>query len=115
MISIIMIEEIIKIGTDQIAEIEEFSLVDKIEVDLGMNRECIKILEDRIVEEDIEETIGMKIITEKEEEVGLEKDIWTIIEGETEVVVIVDQGQDQEQVQIEIELGVISVENMITS
>ena len=62
----------------------------------------------------MEEVIGMRIITEKEVEVGLEKSIWTIIKGETGVVVIVDQGQDQEQVQIEIELGVISVENMIT-
>ena len=48
----------------------------------------------------------MKIITEKEVGVGLEKDhIQTIIaEGETGVVAIVDQGQDQEQVQIEIEI-----------
>ena len=37
MINIIMIEEIIKIGIDQIAEIEEFSM-DKLEVDLGMNK-----------------------------------------------------------------------------
>ena len=73
-------------------------------------------MEDRIIEEDIEEIIGMKIITEKEVEVGLEKDIQTIIaEGETGVVLIVDQGQDQEKVQIEIDLGVISVENMIIS
>ena len=32
-----MIEEMIKIGIDQIAEIEEFSM-DKIEVDLGTNK-----------------------------------------------------------------------------
>ena len=109
MINVIMIEEVIKLGTDLIVEIEEFSLVDKIEVDLAMNkiiemiigeeiveltREPIKILEDRIVEEDLEEIIRMKIITEKEVEVGIEKDIWTITEGETGVVVIVDQGQD---------------------
>ena len=123
-----MIEDIIKIGIDQIAEIEEFSM-DKIEIDLGMDKitgmiigeetleviwEYNKILEDRIIEEDIEEIIGMKIITDKEVGVGLEKDhIWTIIaEGETGL--IVDKGQDQEQVQIEIELGVINVENMIT-
>ena len=56
----------------------------------------------------------MKIITEKEVEVGLEKDIQTIIaEGETGVVVIVNQGQDQEQEKTEIELGILSVENMI--
>ena len=72
-------------------------------------------LEDRIIEEDTEEIIGMRIITEKEVEVSLQKDIQTVVEGETGVVVIVDQGQDQEQVQIEIELGVISVENMIIS
>ena len=84
---------------------------------LEVTWECIKILEDRIIEEDIEEIIGMKIITEKELGVGLGKDcIWTIvIEGKIGVVVIVDQDQDQEQVQIETELGVISVENMITS
>ena len=62
---------------------------------------------------DIKEIIRMKIITEKELEVGLENDIWTTIEGETGVLVILDQGQDQEQVQIEIELGVINVGNMI--
>ena len=43
MINIIMIEEIIKIGMDQIVEMEEFSLVvefsmDKMEVDLGKNK-----------------------------------------------------------------------------
>ena len=54
-------------------------------------------MEDRIIEEDIEEILRMKIITEKEVGVGLEKDhIWTIIvEGERGVVVIVDQGQNQ--------------------
>ena len=59
----------------------------------------------------------MKIITEKEIGVGLEKDhIQTIIaEGETDVVVIVDQGQNQEQVQTEIELDVINVGSMVTS
>ena len=33
-----MIEEIIKIGTDQIEEIGEFNLVDKIEVGQDMNK-----------------------------------------------------------------------------
>ena len=33
-----MIEEGIKIDTDQIVEIEEFSSVDTIDVDLGLNR-----------------------------------------------------------------------------
>ena len=31
-------EEIINIGTDHIAEIEEFYLVDKVQVDQGMNK-----------------------------------------------------------------------------
>ena len=71
MIHIILIEEIIKIGIDQIVRIGEFNLVDKVEVDHGMNKvigkeileiiwECTKILEHRIVEEKIEEIIGMK-------------------------------------------------------
>ena len=38
MIHIGMTEEIIKIGIDQIAETGEFNLVDKVEVDQGMNR-----------------------------------------------------------------------------
>ena len=33
-----MIEEIIKIGIDQIAETGQFNLVDKAEVDQGMNK-----------------------------------------------------------------------------
>ena len=38
MINIIMTEEIIKIVTDQIAEIGEFILVIKVEVDQGINK-----------------------------------------------------------------------------
>ena len=38
MIYLIMIEEIIKIAIGKIAEIEEFSLVDKVEVDQGMSK-----------------------------------------------------------------------------
>ena len=64
---------------------------------------------------DIEEIIEMRIMTEKEAEVGLEKDHIQMIVGEETVVVIVDLGQDQEQVQTEIELGAINVGNMITS
>ena len=83
-----MIEEIIKIDIDQIVETGEFNLVDRVEVDQGMSKiigmiigeeilevmwEHTKILKDRI-EENIEEIIGMKIITEKEVvRVGLEK------------------------------------------
>ena len=44
MIHVIMIEGIIKISIDQIAETGEFNLVDKTEVDQGMKR---------IIEEDI--------------------------------------------------------------
>ena len=60
MIHIIMTEEIIKVGIDQTVEIEEFNLVDKIEVDWVMNKikgeemleamqDHIKISEDKIV------------------------------------------------------------------
>ena len=38
MIDIIMISKAIKISTHQIEEIEGFNLVDKVEVDQGMNR-----------------------------------------------------------------------------
>ena len=38
MIHIIMTEEIIKIGTDHIVETGEFNLVDKVEVEQGMNK-----------------------------------------------------------------------------
>ena len=38
MINIFMTAEIIKIGIDQIVDIEEFTSVNKIEVDLDMNR-----------------------------------------------------------------------------
>ena len=63
---------------------------------------------------DIEEIIEMRITSEKEVEVSLEKDhIQMIVGGETGVVVLVEQGQDQEQVQIEIELGAVNVGNMI--
>ena len=95
-------KEIIKIGTDQIVETGEFNLVNKVEVDHGMNRiigitvgeeilevmwECTKILTDKIVEEKIEEIIGMNIIAEKEVGVGLGIDHFQgilIIEGMTE-------------------------------
>ena len=49
MIKVIMIEEVIKIGTDQIVEMEEFSM-DKIEVDLGMNRFIGMIIGEEILE-----------------------------------------------------------------
>ena len=63
--------------------------MDKTEVDLGMSKitgmiigeemlevtwEHIKILEDRIVEEDKEEIIEMKFVIEKDVGEGLEKD-----------------------------------------
>ena len=95
---IIMIEEIVKIGIDQTVEIGELNLLDKVEVDQSMNKiigaeileamqDDIKILEGRIVEENIEVIIGMKTITEKEVGVGLEKDHFQeiiIIEGTIE-------------------------------
>ena len=117
-----MIKETIRIGTGQIAEIEDYNLVVEfntdriIEVDQGMTRiigmtiggeilkgmwECIKIrtLGDKIIEVDIEETIEM---TMKEVGVGLEKShTQVILEGMTEVTVTVGQGQDQEQVLID--------------
>ena len=60
----------------------------------------IKILEDRITEENIEVMIGMKIKAEKEVAVGLGKGhfqeiIVTTIEGMMEVQAIGYQGQDQ--------------------
>ena len=82
-----MTEEIIKIDIDQIAEIGEFNVLDKVKVGQDMNRiigmiigekileitwECNSVLEDRI-DENIEEIIGMTIITEKEVGEGLEK------------------------------------------
>ena len=126
MTHIIMIEEIIKLDTDQIVVTEEIS-IDKVEVDPGINKnmeegilevmwDCIKILEDKIVKENTEVIIGMKTIAEREVGVGPEKDnfqgITIIIEGAIEAQAVVDQGLDQEQVQIEIELGAINVENM---
>ena len=98
MTHIIMIEECIKTDIDQIAVIGEFNLVDKVEVEQGMNKiigeeilevtwQHTKILEDRIVEENIGVIIGMKIIAEKEVGVGLGKDHFQgilIIEGTIE-------------------------------
>ena len=110
-------------------EIGGFSLEDKVEVCQGMNKIIgektlgamlghIKILEDRIVKENIEAIIEIKIMAEREVEEGLEKDhfqgIMIIIEGTIEAQVEADQGQVQEQVQIGTELDVISEENMIT-
>ena len=46
MIHIIMTGEIIKIGIDQIAEIGEFNLMDKVEIDQGMK----KIIGEEILE-----------------------------------------------------------------
>ena len=119
MTNVVMIKEIIRIGIDQIVEIGEFNLVVEfnmdriIEVDQGIDKAIgmtleeeilkvmqehikVRIFEDRTIEEDIEEIIGMRTMREKEIGVGLEKDhIWTTVEGETGVVVIVDQGWDQ--------------------
>ena len=64
-------------------------------------------MENRIVEENIEVIIGMKITAENQVGVGLEKDHFQgilIIKGMIETQVIVDQGQDQEGVQVEISI-----------
>ena len=84
MIHIIMTDEIIRIDTDQIAGTGEFNLVDKVKADQGINKiigeeiievmlEQTKILEDRIVGENIEVIIELKITAEKEIGVGLEE------------------------------------------
>ena len=60
-------------------------------------------MEDRIVEKNIEQIIGMKIIVEKELGVGLQKDYFQgilAIEGMTEAQAIVDLGEDGKQVQM---------------
>ena len=95
MTHIIMTKEITKIDKDKIVVTEEIS-IDRIEVDQGMNKiigeeileamqDCIKISEDKKVEENTGVIIGMKVIAEKEVGVGLEKDhfqeITIIIEG----------------------------------
>ena len=98
-------QKIIRIGIDQIAEIGEFNLVVEfnmdriIEVDQGMDKVIgmtlgeeiievmqehikVRILENRTIEEDIEEIIGMRTMAEKEIRVGLEKDhTQTIVAG----------------------------------
>ena len=76
MIDTIMTSKTIKIDTGQIMETEEIS-IDKIGVGLGMNKTIVEeileaiqehtyILGDRIVEENTEITIRMKIIVEIE-------------------------------------------------
>ena len=121
-----MTEELMKVGIDQIAETEEFSLMDKVQVDQYMNRtigeeilditqEHTKIMGDKIVRENTEVIIGMKITAEKEGRVGLGRDHFQgilIINRMIEAQVIADQDLDQKQVQTGIESGVISVENM---
>ena len=77
-------------------------------------QECIKILEDKIVEENAEIIIEIKVMTEVEIGAGLEKDhfLETLVTEETiGVQVIVGPDQDQGQVQIETESGVTNVGN----
>ena len=50
MICIILIEDSLKIGIDKIVETGEFSLVDKVEGDLGMNRIIGIIIGEEILE-----------------------------------------------------------------
>ena len=120
-----MTEETIKIGTEQTVEIGELSFTGKVEVGQGTNKTIgkeileatqghIKILEDRIVEENIEVIIGMRITVEREVKVGLEKDHFQgiiRIEGMVEAQITAAQDQDPEQVQIGTESG---AESMIT-
>ena len=108
----------VEFNTDRIIEVDQG--MDKI-IEMTLGEEILEamqqhikiiILEDRIIEVHIEETIEM-IIT-KEVGVGLEKGhIQVISEEMTGVVVIEGWGKDQEWVLIETELGVVSVENMI--
>ena len=83
MIDTVMIIKIIKIDTGQIVETGES--IDKIKVDQGVNKiiegevleitqEHIKILEDKIVEENTEVIIEMKLITEIGIGTDLERD-----------------------------------------
>ena len=78
----------------------------------------IRILENRITEENTDVITGMIVIVQIEAEINLEKghsqETIATIEGMIEVQAIVDQGQDEGQVQIQIEIGVTSVGNMIT-
>ena len=81
------------------------------------NARSYQNLEDRVVEENTEIIIGMKITAKREIEVGLGKGHFqgiVITEGMTEAQVIVDQDLDQEQVQIGTELDVTSAESMTT-
>ena len=89
MTNVITTKEMIRISIDQVVEIGEFHMDRIIEVDQGMNKAIAmtleeetlrgnlrvykkpRILEDRIIEVDKEETIEMKIM--KEVGVGLEK------------------------------------------
>ena len=128
MIHIIITKATIKIDTDEIVEIWEFSLAEKVEVGQGVNRTIgekilgamlghIKILEDRIVQENIEVIIGTRITAEREAEVGLGKGHFqgiVKIEGMIEAQEIVDQDLDQEQVPLGKELDAISAESMTT-
>ena len=76
---------------------------------LGESCDHIRIIEVKIIEVDIEETIEMIIM--KEVGVGLGIDNIPIIEGTKEATVGLDQVQ--EPVVIEIELDVINTGNMI--
>ena len=109
-----MTGRIIKINIDQIVEIGEFSLTGKAEVNQDMNRIIeeetleaiqghIRIMEDRLAEENTEVIIGMIVTVEREVGVDLKKGhfqeiIAVIMEGMIEMQAIVDQDQDQEQV-----------------
>ena len=125
MMDTVMISEIIKIGTGQIVETGDN--IDKIEVDQGMNKIieeeilevmqlCIKIFEDKIVDENTEIIIEMKVMAEVEIGTGIEKDHFLETLATEEVIrvqVIVRPDQDQGYIQIETESGVTNVNYMI--
>ena len=125
MVDAVMISEVIKIDTGQIVETGDS--IHKIEVDQGMNKiieeeilevtqECIKILEYKIVEENTEVTIEMKVITEIGIGTGLGGDHFletSVIEETIAVLVIVGPDQNQGQAQIETESGATNIGNMV--
>ena len=122
-LEIIIIKIDIKVGTEQTVVIGEChievqlsmdksteegcSMMQIIEVILGKEiLEEYKIREVRILEMDIEITLGMIIL--EEVEVGIERDVIQVILGEM-IEAAEDWDQDQEQVPIEIESVALSV------
>ena len=120
-----MINKVIRIDIDQIVKTED--IIDKIEVDQGMNKiieevileviqEHIKIMKDKTVGKGTEIITEMKVLAEVEIGTGLEKGnfLETSIMIETiGVQVIVGPDQSQEQVQMGTESDATCVGNTI--